>query len=76
MQLGLQTLLGQEAAAAVLAAAEAAAGTMIGPQPGDMPRYTSMAATMPVSMKVSLLRRISLFIVSMHVCTFVLIRQP
>jgi hypothetical protein len=52
MQHGLQTLLGQEAAAAVLAAAEAAACSMVGPKPGDMPQYTSIAATMPVSMKV------------------------
>ncbi|KAF6263203.1 hypothetical protein COO60DRAFT_513005 [Scenedesmus sp. NREL 46B-D3] len=50
---GLAALLGPDAASAVLgAAAEAASGGNIGPRPGDMPFYTSLAATMPVSMKV------------------------
>jgi hypothetical protein len=49
---GLHALLGQQAAAAVLAAAEAAAGSACGAWPGAMPHYTSLAATMPVSIKV------------------------
>lgn len=48
-------LLGQETAAAVLAAAEAAAGSACGPRPGAMPHYTSLAATMPVNVKVGVL---------------------
>uniref|UniRef100_A0A383VJ32 Uncharacterized protein n=1 Tax=Tetradesmus obliquus TaxID=3088 RepID=A0A383VJ32_TETOB len=50
---GLAALLGSDAASAVLAAAaEAASGVGCGPRPGDMPFYTSLAATMPVSLKV------------------------
>ncbi|WIA28411.1 hypothetical protein OEZ86_010957 [Tetradesmus obliquus] len=40
------------AAAVLAAAAEAASGVGCGPRPGDMPFYTSLAATMPVSLKV------------------------
>jgi hypothetical protein len=55
LQPRLHALLGQEAAAAVLAAAEAAAHNACGARPGAMPHYTSLAATMPVSVKVRLL---------------------
>jgi hypothetical protein len=51
---GLAALLGPDAASALLgAAAEAASHSRGGPRPGDMPFYTSLAATMPVSLKVS-----------------------
>jgi hypothetical protein len=53
---GLAALLGPDAASAVLgAAAEAASSVRVGPRPGDMPFYTSLAATMPVSLKVNVL---------------------
>ncbi|WIA08351.1 hypothetical protein OEZ85_007791 [Tetradesmus obliquus] len=51
-QLLASALFVLETAAAVLAAAEAAAGSACGPRPGAMPHYTSLAASMPVSVKV------------------------